>query len=97
MEQANLQILTSFPNQNEKHIDYVICYKKIDESVQIDEESHKKGLARQAFFKKLKEEKFDIHEIVHKKMVFVLLHCQMERLLEEAEMIRLEMKLKDVK
>ena len=91
---STAQNLTSFPNQNNKHIDYVLFYEK--------EESpdSKKVVARQAFFAALKAEKFEIYDIEEKHddkiMVFSLLHASNERLLEEAELTRHEMVLKNV-
>ena len=96
----NPQLLTSFPNLNDKHIDYVIVYEKIEESKANESDNVKKTLARQAFFEKLKSEKIDIYEMESKEknktFIFVLLHCPVERLFEEAELTRLEMVLKDV-
>jgi uncharacterized protein YtpQ (UPF0354 family) len=96
---VNPQLLTSFPNQNEKLIDYVLVYDKLDESHHTKSQS--KLIARRAFFDKLKEEKFSIYEIEHKcenkTKIYALLNCSTERLLEEAELIRLEMILKNVR
>ena len=87
------QLLTSFPNSNEKLIDYVIAYEK-------DEQSEKKKLIQAAFFTRLKNEGFEIYEIEHKHEkkthVYALLNCSMERLLEEAELTRLELIIKNV-
>ena len=94
------QILTSFPNQNSKNIDYVLVYEKIKDKEAEDEESQRRTLARKAFFETLKLEKIDYYEIEHehddKTISFVLLNCSMERLPEEAELTRLEMVLKNV-
>jgi len=96
---VNLQLLTSFPNQNEKLIDYVLVYDKLDETQHTKSQS--KLIARRAFFDKLKEEKFSIYEIEHKcenkTKIYALLNCSTERLLEEAELVRLEMILKNVR
>ena len=97
---SSMQSLTSFPNQNDKHIDFVLVHEK---PALFDNESsigHKKETARQAFFAALKAEKFDIFDIEDKHegkiVVYSLLHCSVERLLEEAELTRLEMVLKNV-
>ena len=80
------------------HIDYVLVYDKLNESDGAKYES--KLLARRAFFEKLKEEKVNLYDIEHKvenkTKVYTLLNCSLDRLLEEAELIRLEMTLKDV-
>jgi hypothetical protein len=90
---VNPQLLTSFPNANEKLIDYVIAYEK-------DEHSEKKKIVQTAFFTKLKNDGFEIYEIEHKHEkkthVYALLNCSMDRLLEEAELTRLELIIKNV-
>ena len=97
---TNPQNLTSFPNQNEKHIDYVIYYEKLDDVDVNDSDSLKKDTARKAFFAALKAENIDVYEIEEKQdektFIFALLHCSIERLLEEAELTRHEMVLKNV-
>ena len=101
MFNVNPQLLTSFPNRNDKHIDYVIVYDKLEETDFYTLENQQKRVVRRAFFEKLRAENFEIYEIEHKKYnrtrVFTLLNCSIERLLEEAELIRLEMTLKDVR
>ena len=91
------QILTSFPDQNEKHIDFVIVYKQLD-GRPTDQECIKK---RAEFFKELQKESFDIYDIdpksTYDKFGYILLHCSTERLLREAESIRLKMPLKEVR
>ena len=100
MLNVNQQLLTSFPNRNDKHIDYVIVYDKLDENEFYTFDNQQKHAVRRAFFDRLTGESFDIYQIEHKKCnrtkVFTLLHCSTERLLEEAELIRLEMILKNV-
>ena len=99
MESKNNQILTSFPNANDKHIDYVLVYRRFP-----DEESNrfkKKCLEnRQKFFERLENETIEVYDIEMKnekdEFVYALLHCSTERLLKEAEYINLEMKLKSV-
>ena len=100
------QILTSFPNQNNKHIDYVLVYEKFqfftDEDIKCakDLSNFRKTTGREAFFKALKAEQFEIYEIEQKLdekiLVFSLLNCSTERLLDEAELTRHEMVLKNV-
>ena len=93
------QLLTSFPNDNKKHIDFVLVYEKAREKK--TENYEKKELVRKAFFEELNRQGFAIYEIEYeekkRKVSFVLLNCSNERLLEEAELIRLEMILKNVK
>ena len=93
------QILTSFPNQNHYHIDYVICYERLDEK-NLSSKNQEKNLVQKIFFEKLKEEKFNIYEIKSKSdsktLIYCLLNCSKERLLKEAELTRLEMTLKNV-
>jgi hypothetical protein len=91
------QITTSFPNYNSKHIDYVIIYK-YDRDDADDKEIRKKNEIRKAFFKNLElEEQIQIYYIRFNKddevHVYALLHAPMERLLEEAEKIKLQMRL----
>jgi hypothetical protein len=85
------QVLTNFPNDT-KRIDYVIVFEKFSDP--------QKNLVRSALFDKLKEESFDIYKIESesksKKYVYYLLHCSKERLYKEAELTRLEVKLKNV-
>ena len=96
-----LQLLTSFPNDNSKHIDYVLDYKLHDED-EFDHKKSKKEKVRQAFLKALESSAFVIQRMEEKSkvggatQVFVLLSCSTERLLQEAETIRLEMCLKNV-
>ena len=95
---VNPQLLTSFPNQNDKLIDYVIVYEKPGD----EKEKHfeRKKIVQKAFFDKLKSQGFDIYEIEdkhhEKTIVFALLNCSMDRLLEEAELSRLELIIKNV-
>jgi len=95
---VNPQLLTSFPNQNDKLIDYVIVYEKPGDEK--EKHSERKKIVQKAFFDKLKLQGFDIYEIEdehdEKRIVFALLNCSMDRLLEEAELSRLELIIKNV-
>ena len=99
-QEVTQQILTSFPNANSKIIDCVLVYEKLADKNAEDEQSQRKTLAREAFFDLLKKEKIDHYEIEHSHngniIVFVLLNCSTDRLLEEAELTRLDMTLKNV-
>ena len=97
-----IQKLTCFPNQNDKHIDYVIVYEE-DFSLQDEQQkqpNENSTRMRENFFAKLRQEQFEIHFIESiedkKKTIYALLHCSIERLYEEAEAFRLEMRLKNV-
>jgi hypothetical protein len=100
----NKQILTNFPNSNTKHIDYVIIYEAFTELDLMKKENYLIHSIREEFFNQLKKDTFDIYYIEqeihenenHKKLIYALLNCSNERLLQEAENIRLEMKLKHV-
>jgi hypothetical protein len=99
-QEVTQQILTSFPNANSKIIDCVLVYEKLADKNAEDEQSQRKTLAREAFFSVLKKEKIDYYEIEHSHngniIVFVLLNCSTDRLLEEAELTRHDMTLKNV-
>ena len=94
----NPQLLNSFPNQNDKTIDYVIVYEKPEDDK--DDHIQRRKIVQEAFFDKLKSQGFDVYEIEHKhyekSMTFVLLNCSMDRLLEEAELSRVELIIKNV-
>ncbi len=97
--QTNYQILTSFPNANEKHIDYVLVYENLDSVPK--SRFKKKCLAnRKIFFDRLEKESFEIYTLEAKSnkedLIYALLHCDNERLLKQAEYMNLEMKLKTV-
>lgn len=90
------QLLTSFPNDNDKHIDYVIAFKDVEVGAH-------NGLLltkRFEFFNELKKESFDLYPIESSGMTghfnYMLLHCPTDRLLLEAETMRLKMRLKSV-
>ena len=93
------QVCTCFPNNNNKSIDYVICYKEIFDA-ENEELNQKATNARQAFFDKLKSEGVEICYLEEKEsdetVIYALIHCSLDRLLIEAEAINLEMPLKDV-
>ena len=93
---ARRQFLTSFPNQNEKHIDFVIAYKPLEVCPANTEALNK----RSEFFNELKKESFDVFYIdsstTNDQSCYALLHCHTERLLKEAEAVRLKMQLKNV-
>ena len=99
-ESAPIQILTSFPNSNNKHIDYVILYESNDKYDMISAQMLKAEQRREQFFQQLKQETFEIYNIEQvkddRKYVFCLLHCPVKRLMREAEFMQLEMKLKNV-
>ena len=100
----NKQILTNFPNSNSKHIDYVIIYEAFTELDLKKKENYLIHSIREEFFNQLKKDSFYIYYIEQelngddnkKTLIYALLHCSNERLLQEAENIRLEMKLKHV-
>ena len=88
------QLAHCLPNQNTKYIDYVIIYNKTnknEERFKFEEE------IRKEFFAELEREEFEIEfiEVTNRSQtqVYALLHCPVERLLHEAEKIRLEMRL----
>lgn len=89
-----VQSLTSLPNANEKCIDYVIFYEKAPET------ETKLIRKRNEFFMQLSAELFEVHflefDFDNKKYVYALLHCPIERLMEEGETMRLEMRLRNV-
>jgi hypothetical protein len=95
----NPQIRTSFPNDVTKHIDYVIKYEKHSISEpdldQLEHESYRK-----LFFDEITKQSIEIYPLEvkshGKRHIYALLHCPMERLLVEAETIKLEMNLKTV-
>lgn len=99
-KRVDYQKLTSFPNQNDKHIDYVIFYEKLEKIEPTDIENQKIDIARTAFFAALKSEKLEVYDIEEKHddkiNVYSLINCSLERLLEEAEITRHEMVLKNV-
>ncbi len=96
------QCLTSFPDENNKHIDYVIVYQEFSEQ-ELSESKKKSRISkiRDLFFQKLQKESLEIYDIPFKNdkgqsFVYSLLHCPMDRLLEELEQLNFELKLKNV-
>lgn len=97
-----IQILTSFPNMNSKHIDYIIFYELFDKNDKTNPDKIKAERKRKQFFLQLKRESFEICNIEQQgkdgqKYIFALLHCPLKRLMKEAELMRIEMRLKNVK
>ena len=101
-ENQNEQIGTSFPGDNSKHIDFVIKYreKKIEENEENAGEEETRKNHRQAFFEQLKKEGFNIEYLKFERgnyvNVYALLNCSLDRLLIEAENLKLQMHLKSV-
>ena len=89
------QNFTSLPNLNSKRIDYVIRY-----SIDTDENQKLKNEYVKLFFNELKNESIEVYtlEVKNKniKNIYALLTCPIERLLAEAEKIKIEIKLKNV-
>ncbi len=98
-EKTSRQNLTCFPSDNTKHIDYVITYK-YDTDYE-EKESHKaKEAIRNGFIEMVKKENIDVYTVRHVEdsncYVVHLLNCSMDRLLSEAEKMKLEMRLNNV-
>lgn len=97
------QIPTHFPNDNRKRIDYVIVYKYVDDDIDTAKERADfadKEQMRKKFFDALAKENFHIQLIRFKcneNHVYALLHCDVNRLLDEAERVKLEMRLNNVR
>lgn len=94
------QIYTSFPNANQKQIDYVIKY-----SLDLGEADHSRDLSDKEnlinlFLDELSNEALEVYRLEiktnKKKHFFILVHCPLERLLAECEPSKLIMKLKHV-
>ncbi len=90
------QNFACLPSCNQKRIDYVIRYS-------FDSEANQE-LKRQyikLFFNELKNESIEVYtlEVKNKniKNIYALLTCPIERLLAEAEKIKIEIKLNNVK
>ena len=98
------QWLTNFPDNMSKRVDYVITYTYKDEppsGVESDEDVRFKKDMRELFFQRLNADHIDTYPIdirlndgTHK--VYVLLHCQTERLFDEAQRVNLQMRLNNV-
>lgn len=109
---SSIQVLTSLPNSNHKHIDYVIFYELPlpnaasssigggSEATDSVSDELKAEERREQFFTQLRRESFEIAKLSQmrdgKQLVYCLLHCPTKRLMREAEMLRIEMKLKNV-
>lgn len=97
---TNIQVLTSLPNSNKKHIDYVLFYELPDDVSSPN--FIKTEQRREQFFTQLKRESFEIYNLEQtrisdgKRQIISLLHCPVKRLMREAELLRIEMKLKNV-
>ena len=93
------QSLTCFPNQNHKHIDYVIAYK-YNESEKNHKEFIRKEIVRRIFFDRLREETLELEFLAFKEdkkiQVYILIHCPMERLFIEAEKLKHQCRLNSV-
>lgn len=88
--------LNYFPKSHQKHIDFVIFYKETTET----QNSKEIKKFRTKFFKKLKHEGFDLYYIKQRDCdddkimyVYVLLNCPLDRLMDEAERMALELPL----
>ena len=88
------QIAHCLPNQNNKCIDYVIIYDRTAEEEELPQFAED---IRKVFFDELLRERFEIEFLDvsdgNQTQVYALLHCPVDRLLQEAETIRLEMRL----
>jgi hypothetical protein len=91
-----VQITTSFPNQNEKQIDYVIVYKDNENNKNLEY----KDAVREEFFQKLRQENVEVNLIEFKTdneiHVYAIIHCSNERLMLEAEKIKLPVQINSV-
>ena len=91
--------LNYFPNDQTKHIDYVIQFK---DNAETDANPEFDRIRKKFIDQLVEKEKFEIQKIVKKKdnpqntkSTYLLLHCSLERLMEEAERMRLELPLKN--
>lgn len=95
-ESENHPIFTNFPD-NTKKIDYVFKY---DKPLEIDADFIEKESYRILFFEEVKKQSIEIYNLEIKTdtkiIAYMLLNANIERLLDEAELIKLEMKLKTV-
>ena len=94
---SKIQITTNFPNENEKRIDYVIVYKIGDEK----SNDNFINAIREEFFQKLRQENVEIKRIEFKNekqnLIYAILHCPNERLMIEAEKIKLAVRINKVR
>ena len=101
---SNIIKLNYFPNDPSKQIDYVIQYKEIPTTDKNSIQNKKCKQMRNKFITQLKmRQGFDIYKIVktkdkpeNSKSIYLLLHCSLDRLMQEAERMHLELPLKDV-
>jgi hypothetical protein len=95
---SDVQNPTCFPNQNSKRIDYVIFYKYSLKETQAEFNKHE--LIRKSFLDRVIAEGIEVEHLRYSEdnniNVFVLLHCPIERLLIEAERLKLQMNIKKV-
>ena len=96
---SELQVLTCFPNDNSKEIDYVIYYQ-YGLGDQTKEEFLQKEKIREQYLARLKEESLETYKLSYNDdndmKVFILIHCPIDRLLAEAERVKLDMKINNV-
>jgi hypothetical protein len=96
---SEVQNPTCFPNQNGKQIDYVLFYKYNLNTPPAEFNRHE--LVRKTFLDRVIGEGIELEYLRYRKdssiNVFVLLHCPVERLLSEAERLKLQMNLKKVR
>ena len=90
------QITTSFPNENDKQIDYVIAFKDNENNKNVEF----KDAVRDEFFQKLRQEGLEVKLIEFKTEkefhTYALLHCPNDRLMIEAEKLKLPVKINKV-
>jgi len=93
------QILTNFPDGT-KRIDYVFKYDKPLNETDYDADFIEKESYRRLFLEQIKRQKIEIYNLEIKAdtkiSTYILLNANIERLLDEAENVKLEMKLKTV-
>jgi hypothetical protein len=100
---TNKQIGNYFPNSTDDHIDYVIYYKTHDQLHFYKDKFQEREveIVREHFFNVLVDEyKFKRHTIAYKQQDhtehYVFLSCSTSALMDEAERIKLEIRLKAV-
>lgn len=95
-ESLSTQIRTSLPDDNSQHIDYVIKYVEENEKKEDEHECYRKYFLEQLEMENIIVKKIRFEKNDTENHVYLLLHCPMERLLKEADVINLEMQLKTV-
>lgn len=103
--------LNYFPNDQKKHIDYVIFYKdvKVDKNLKDNDKNNKENvkiLERKQMINKfliqlINVERFEIRRIAktnykNEILVYLLLHGSLDRLMSEAQKLHFVLPLKDV-